>query len=657
MNIWQSVLTMRERLNHKIIATFRKVKIFRRLNLAFILLLITTAVFLTFFSFYKYYFEIKKNTNQYISLLVQNVSLKIEDRMGEYEETALSFYDDSKIITALKENRMLQNNKGAMYQEAYEKNCRYIENKLYSIKNGQKYIVNIQFVSPEQQYYMTDPNGYRRGGSIRNLGDFYQSDFYKLPQERRGYPVWFDTPKQTTTFYKNEQSIYGLANIVTLGVGVYSPVDREFLGVLVLNIDLNAFSDALEGYEDYQNGNTFLIGEEGVLMWFNPSISAPAFPKDDLLFKNMQKEGKGVVQKEIQDRQVVLAYEAIGDTKIFAAHIIDLGILLEGTYQTRNLCIAVLVATIIACLIISYYVTKSISDPIRGLVNVMQKAGNGKWEERYHNSGNDEVTILGDKFNEMADKTNQLIEQVYISEIRRQETLLNWKNAQLDALLMQINPHFLYNTLDIIRWEAMYEANGESAVTQMIEKFSQLCRMGMRAGGKTITLKEGIEHAQTYLEVINFRHTDKISLKTDIKIDMNEVYIPQFMLQPIMENAVIHAFGDGSKGFEIEIRVEAKGEVLLIQVKDNGKGMTQDEKRQIEDMINQPASGERSIGLGNVNRRIRLFYGDEYGIKISSRYEEGTSIQIELPVRRQSEDMEKVGEGAAKNGIQSIDCR
>ena len=111
----------------------------------------------------------------------------------------------------------------------------------------------------------------------------------------------------------------------------------------------------------------------------------------------------------------------------------------------------------------------------------------------------------------MADKTDQLIEQVYLSEIRRQEVSISWTNARLDALLMQINPHFLYNTLDIIRWEAMYEANGESPVTQMIEKFSQLYRMGMRTGGNTITLKEGIEHAKTYLEVINFRHREKIA--------------------------------------------------------------------------------------------------------------------------------------------------
>lgn len=105
---------------------------------------------------------------------------------------------------------------------------------------------------------------------------------------------------------------------------------------------------------------------------------------------------------------------------------------------------------------------------------------------------------------------------------------------------------------------------------------------GDESGGKTITLKEGIEHAQIYLDVINFRHNDKILLKKDIRIDTEAIYIPQFMLQPIMENAVIHAFGDASKGYEIEISAIIQEDVLLIQVEDNGKGMTQDEKRDLK---------------------------------------------------------------------------
>ncbi|MFR2479933.1 sensor histidine kinase, partial [Eisenbergiella sp.] len=486
MRILKKIKETGRKADRHIKTMLRKVSLFRRLNTSFMLLLITAAIFLTFFSFYKYSDEISKNTDRYISLLVQNVALKIEDTMQEYEAEALRFYDDSQVVRALLENAEPG---AALDSEAYEQNRYCIENALYNIGYGRKYIVNIQFVTPEEPYYMVEPGGYRRGGIIRDPEAFYQTDFYRLPQEKNGYPVWFDTADQTEIFYKNEQSVYGLANIVTLGIAVYAPAGREFLGVLLLNIDLNAFAGAMEGYEAYNDGNTFMIGEDGILMWFNPSISAPAFPKDGQLFQEMKEQGKGIREISGDGQKLILAYERIPNTFTFVAHVADLDVLYAGTYQIRNLCILVLLAVVIACTVISYYVTSSISEPVGQLIKVMQMAGDGKWNERYQNSGNDEITILGDRFNEMADKTDQLIEQVYLSEIRRQKVSISWINARLDALLMQINPHFLYNTLDIIRWEAMYEAGGESPVTQMIEKFSQLYRMGMRTGGNTITLK------------------------------------------------------------------------------------------------------------------------------------------------------------------------
>ena len=254
----------------------------------------------------------------------------------------------------------------------------------------------------------------------------------------------------------------------------------------------------------------------------------------------------------------------------------------------------------------------------------------------------------------MADKTDQLIEQVYLSEIRRQEVSISWTNARLDALLMQINPHFLYNTLDIIRWEAMYEANGESPVTQMIEKFSQLYRMGMRTGGNTITLKEGIEHAKTYLEVINFRHREKIQLEIHVEPEEEQLYVPQFMLQPIMENAVVHAFGDASRGYRITIRAYREEEKLFIRINDNGKGRSGEELEKLSLTMERNAFAEENIGLVNVNQRIRLFYGEGYGIRITSRIGEGTEIIISLPVRNCSENMEK-NRGGEQDGIQSMD--
>lgn len=645
MKFIHMIRTAKQKWNSLVTRQLRKVGIFKRLNVSFLALLLISALFLTFFSFFQYSREINLNLTRYTSMLVQNTRLKIQDTMEEYENMALNFYNDSRIIRAISENSSLPENRSPGQEQLFQTNTFLIENRLYSLRQNKKHIVNIQFVTPSRQYHMVEDNGFQRGGTIRDLDAFYKSDFYLVPQDKRGYPVWMDDKEQTGIFYKNEQVVYGFANIITMEIAVYEPNTRDFLGILLFNIDRSTFSDIETPSGNNDQGNIFLIGKSGVLTWFNPSIKSPSFPRIPELFEEMLQKRKSIEQIQLDRQNILLAYEQIPDTEMFACYIASPDTLLAHSYHIRNLCVLVLIGTVIACFILSYYVTFSISDPLKKLNRVMKKTGSGKWTARYENSGHDEITALGDRFNEMAENTNQLIDQVYLSEIHRQKLQLSWKNAQLDAMLMQINPHFLYNTLDIIRWEAMYEADGESPVTEMIEKFSRLCRLGMKTGGNTITLKEGIEHASIYLDVINFRHSEKIQLFLETEVDDQSVYIPQFILQPIMENAVVHAFGDASSGYFIRIHSSACDNVLHILVEDNGRGMEKNELHSLQLSLNRDEAPDESIGLVNVNQRIRLFYGESYGLQISSTPGKGTRIEILLPLRNHSENMTDITGG------------
>ena len=645
MKFIHMIRTAKQKWNSLVTRQLRKVGIFKRLNVSFLALLLISALFLTFFSFFQYSREINLNLTRYTSMLVQNTRLKIQDTMEEYENMALNFYNDSRIIRAISENSSLPENRSPGQEQVFQTNTFLIENRLYSLRQNKKHIVNIQFVTPSRQYHMVEDNGFQRGGTIRDLDAFYKSDFYLVPQDKRGYPVWMDDKEQTGIFYKNEQVVYGFANIITMEIAVYEPNTRDFLGILLFNIDRSTFSDIETPSGNNDQGNIFLIGKSGVLTWFDPSIKSPSFPRIPELFEEMLQKRKSIEQIQLDRQNILLAYEQIPDTEMFACYIASLDTLLAHSYHIRNLCVLVLIGTVIACFILSYYVTFSISDPLKKLNRVMKKTGSGKWTARYENSGHDEITALGDRFNEMAENTNQLIDQVYLSEIHRQKLQLSWKNAQLDAMLMQINPHFLYNTLDIIRWEAMYEADGESPVTEMIEKFSRLCRLGMKTGGNTITLREGIEHASIYLDVINFRHSEKIQLFLKTEVGDQSVYIPQFILQPIMENAVVHAFGDASSGYFIRIHSSACDNVLHILVEDNGRGMEKNELHSLQLSLNRDEAPDESIGLVNVNQRIRLFYGESYGLQISSAPGKGTRIEILLPLRNHSENMTDITGG------------
>lgn len=640
----------------KIQTFLRKTSIFRRLIISFLLLIALSSAFITFFFLFRYSNLLEEKIEHTVSLMVQNAALKAQDVMQEYEELTVSFYGDSHLIRALQENASLKETPDS---SLYQANKTYIEKRLYHASSEKRNILNMQLVTPYCQYYMMEENGYRRGGCIRNLDEFYKSDFYLLPQKQRGYPTWIETDEQSRTFYQSEQNVYGFGNLITLCVGIYTPVDREFLGVLIVNINLEAFSEIWDGSAASKEGNAFLSGRDWLLMSYSPNMLAPSFPKSNDKYEQMLENEKGIIESSADDQIILTAYQRIPSTNLLTTYMVNKDLAFESIYQLRNFCLLILAFVVAASVLIAYFVTKSISQPVDQLISVMKKAGNGEWNARYPNSGNDEITILGDCFNEMAEKTGQLIEQVYLSEIRRQQISLSLKNAQLDALLMQINPHFLYNTLDIIRWEAMYEANGESRVTHMIEAFSRLCRMGIHAGSNTITLSEGIRHGETYLEVINFRHQYKIELEKDFSIDTEKVYVPPFMLQPLFENAVTHAFGDASKGCRIILKGKIDRDTLFLIVADNGKGISSEECEKLNArMMDSDAfrNSSESIGMVNVNQRIRLFYGSKYGIHVKSQQDRGTEITITLPVRTISEDMKMEVEDE-KNGLSGINHR
>lgn len=624
----------------------RKIGIFKRLSIFFLIpLLLIVAI--TYFSYSQYAKENNRNLDRFSSLLVQNLELKISDIMQDYEDIAKSIYNDNQLITALIQNTQFFSSASSVDRAQYVSNCDFIENKLYQAGYNKKYISNIQLVTPFRQYRMTSSQGIQKGYTIQNLNHFYQSDFYLLPQQNYGYPTWIDNRLQAKTFFTADPPIAGtiastsgITNTVTLGVAVYVPVIREFLGVLLMNIDLEAFSTAADNYQNDNTGNILLVGREGTLLFFDPSLSAPSIRDGQNLFENLLLGEQGVVRPRLNNQDVLLAYKKIPSTEIFVVYLDHLSSLLADTYQVQRFYVLVVVCILVICFLLSYSVTSSIVDPLHQLIHVMKTMGDGKWSARYPSSGHDEITILGEQFNDMAEKLNQLVNQVYLAEIRRQKALLRQKNAQLDALLMQINPHFLYNTLDIIRWEAMFEAHGETNATRMIEKFSSLCRMGMRIGNNTIRLREGLDHANAYLEVINFRHQDKIQLLQKNELNPDTYYIPPFLLQPLIENSVVHGFRDGSKGFYISIHCFLKDGSLYILVKDNGKGIPPQELKRLQDTLRSEKMSEESIGLVNVNQRIRLFYGEPYGLHVDDTPAEGTSITICLPVRTYSEKIE-----------------
>ena len=609
----------------------RRISIFKRLIVIFVVLSVFTSAFLSLYSFDQYVKEIKTNVVKYLSLLVSNAAIEIEDSLKWYEENAVSFYDDHQIIDSIEENSKLIKKDGYQENETYLNNRNLIGMKLTSLKNGNRYIKNIQFISPKEQYRMTNKDGFCRGGCVKYLDQFYESEIYQKIKNAQGYPVWFDTKEQTTLFYETERDFYGYGNIVTMGISVYSYHEKEFLGVLVFNIQRTIFSRSLEGYSFYDDGNTFLVGSEGILYGINPSVNAPLLPGENIPGNEIFHNDNGTLEQTIDETNTFLSYRKVAGTEFYVAHVVKEDSLLHNAYQIRNSCITLVLVLIAICIIVTYFTTNSISTPVKKLISFMKKQQEGEVTGICPNSGNDEITYLVDKFNEMLCSMKDLIQKVYVSEIKQKEYELSNKNAQLDALQMQINPHFLYNTLDIIRWESMYQANGESNVSNMIEAFSRLLRMGLKVSEENVSLAYSLEHAKLYITVINFRHTYKIILDFDMEISPDAYTIPQFILQPIVENAVVHAYNQDKPHKTIKISGRLEEGFLLITVADNGDGMSTEALIELQEALTKEEILD-SIGLHNVNQRLKLRYGKEYGIMIDSILGEGTIVSIRVPI-------------------------
>ena len=271
----------------------------------------------------------------------------------------------------------------------------------------------------------------------------------------------------------------------------------------------------------------------------------------------------------------------------------------------------------------SVYVPKSFTKPITDLVAVTGKVAAGDLEARSTNDADDEVGALSRSMNQMIDKINGLLSQITKEQIRIRE-------AELELLQAQINPHFLYNTLDTIIWLA--EGGDRRQVVEMVKSLSAFFRTSLSRGRDIITIREELQHAKSYLEIQQFRYQDILEYEIDVPEAFHEYMIPKITIQPVVENALYHGIKNKRGGGRIQISAEARGNDFIIRIEDNGIGMTPERLYEVTEGLKGAQPSENAIyGLYNVNERIILKFGSGYGITLHSVYNEGTVCNILLP--------------------------
>lgn len=611
---------------NSLVVLLRRLPIFPRLLAVFCVLLVVSVLFITGINQRNFAEEAEKTSLDNLSLLVQNAAYKLHQETERMEDLMAKFLRSDELLSRFEASADGNGN----YPDRSE-----TERALLSVAKEHEGIRALIFVSGRTQYRTAVGVDTPRGPMFRDIDDFYHSTMFSAAEEAKGYPAWVDatalTPKM---IFDRQQDAYGIVGCIALCYKVYSPRTLLPVGYLICCIPPRALINALPEYASKNSGNNFLVGNGGCIEGILPELDAPPFVKEraPLVGRVFASENwRGVIEEN--GEALLSASARVGKLPLGIVNLSYRDFALSNVRRMERTNLAVAVSVILIGALGFYFAAASIVHPVKRLSNAMKKVGQGNFSEVYSPESDDEIGALCKAFNAMVVDMQLLIDQVYGAKLRENAMRLNEKTAQLDMLQMQISPHFLYNTLDLIRWQCLEESGVNSRAGNMIEKFSTLMRLTIRGERNKESLREALRHARVYLEVVNFRYQNPIELSIHVPEHIMDALIPCMSIQPILENAVRHAFLNGDKA-ERRIRICAASEAgyAEISVTDNGVGMTEDGLKALRQALKSDSPRHNGIGMKNVHERLRLYYGRKAGVRVESERGLGTTVTISLPL-------------------------
>jgi sensor histidine kinase YesM len=310
--------------------------------------------------------------------------------------------------------------------------------------------------------------------------------------------------------------------------------------------------------------------------------------------------------------------------------------IIRQSAELKKLGVWMLALVTVFLLLFSYWFSLSITRPIQKLTLAARELSRGRFDVQIEVSSNDEISFLARTFDRMRISINDLISEIrHKAELERelQTSKLLLQESQLRSLQSQINPHFLFNTLDTLSKKAYLEGSPETS--DLLASVAGLLRYNLKRLDRPVTLSDEVRVLQQYMEIQKARFADRLVFVQDIDESCLHVQLPGLTLQPIVENAVIHAVEPSEEKGTITFRIRDAGERVQVEIEDDGVGMEEQKVREIlEERHTQGQGHSTGIGISNVVRRLRLFYGVDDVLRIESRPGQGTRVQLNLPKTR-----------------------
>lgn len=430
----------------------------------------------------------------------------------------------------------------------------------------------------------------------------------------------FSTPHVQTIFDTSE-SLYrwviSLSRAVEITNGPYT--DQ---GVLLIDIRYNSLEQLFDGVNLGNGGYAYLISSDGEIIYH---------PRAQLIDSGIVKENNleaaglrdGNYKEVFGGEERIVTVKTVGYTGWKIVGVTPLDGMSLNNIKTKLLIVFIIAFVLFILSIINSYISTRITDPIKELEKAVNEIEKGNLEVEVKRVGSYEIQHLGTSIQSMARRIRKLMNDIVAEHESK-------RRSEFDTLQSQINPHFLYNTLDIIVW--MIENEKQSEAVKVVTALARFFRISLSKGKSIIPVRDELEHVRNYLMIQHMRYKNKFTYTIDAKDDVLELASLKLMLQPLVENAIYHGMefmdGDG----EILIKAWRSGDDLFMSVSDNGLGMTQEQVDRLFRASDHVPSGRGSgIGVKNVNERIKLYFGTGYGLEIRSEPDEGTVVTAHLP--------------------------
>ncbi len=404
----------------------------------------------------------------------------------------------------------------------------------------------------------------------------------------------------------------------------------KVLGALIISLNNDHMNELMksEPYDTFlvdDLGNIFAAKDKEILGCniLDTQLSVTNGVKDGTIdIDYMDKPSKAVI-KSFNPSNIN------GNFKIIS--IVPISVLEEQVGSSALLVAGIMTSSLLIAFVLILIFSNALSKRLKILSNDMHKVAMGNFEVSTEVTGEDEIGQLSRDLNVMTDSLRELVEEVYITKAQKDQLSIQQKEIKLEMLASQINPHFLFNTLETIRMKA--HCLGQDELADVVKLLGRIMRRNLEVGNEMITIESEIDFVTSYLGIQKFRYGDKINYEICYESeDIKEVKILPLIIQPIVENAIVHGLELKEGKGNVTVRLSRKNFYIVISVTDDGVGMSGEKLQEVLDSLNDTGeNSKKSIGLKNVHNRLKMFYGETYGLRIFSSKNVGTTIDILMP--------------------------